>query len=186
MAAVKALAEKLKATLSGFSSAYIQEGDGDDFLIQDDKAANRAGLVLLGIDTSREFFETSVRDAELFINFNNDLTRTYSDMHLHALLKDTRCIIAASHADQLTAMADIAIPVAAPSEYAGSIINCDNILQTFAAAVSKNHMTRQISERLPQCLAVPCRVTRRTICRTAYIHPYHSKISKQIPSLQRD
>ncbi len=146
MVAVKALAAKLQASLSGFSTGYIKEGDGDGLLIEDDKAANRAGLALLGIDCSRESFEKAVRDAQLLINFNNDLTRTYSDSELKKLLKDTKVIIAATHDDRLSAMADIAIPVATSSEYAGSLINCHNILQTFAGAVSRNHKPANIGE----------------------------------------
>lgn len=146
MVAVKTLAEKLKASLSGFSTGYIQEGDGDGFLIQDDKSANRAGLTLLDIDCSQESFEKAVQEAKLLINFNNDLSRSYSDSELKNLFKDTKIITASSHDDPLSAMADIAIPVATSSEYAGSIINCNNILQTFAAAVSRNHKPADIGE----------------------------------------
>ncbi len=139
MIAVKALATKLGASLSGFSDGYIKKDDGDDFLIQDDKSANRAGLILLGIDCSRENFEKAIKEAKLFINFNNDLTLSYSDVELKKLCKDTKVIAIASHDNRLTAMADIALPVATSSEYGGSLINCDHILQTFAAAVTKNH-----------------------------------------------
>ncbi len=74
MVTVKALAEKLGASLSGFSDGYIKKGDGDDYLIQDDKSANRAGLTLLGIDSSKAGFEKAVQEAQLIINCNNDLT----------------------------------------------------------------------------------------------------------------
>jgi len=146
MVTVKTLAVNLQASLSGFSAGYIKEGDGDGFLIEDDKSANRAGLTLLGIDCSRENFENILREAQLLINFNNDLTRSYSDPELKKLLKDTKVIIAASHNDRFSAMADIAIPVATSSEYAGSLINCNNILQTFAGAVSRNHKPSDIGE----------------------------------------
>lgn len=146
MIAVKTLAEKLQASLSGFSAGYIKEGDGDGFLIEDDKSANRAGLTLLGIDCSQENFERAVQDAQLLINFNNDLTRSYSDSELKNLFKDTKVITASSHDDPLSAMADIAIPVATSSEYAGSVINCNNILQTFSGAVARNHKPADIAE----------------------------------------
>lgn len=139
MVAVKTLAEKLGATLSGFSDGYINVGDGDDYLIQDDKSANRAGLALLGIDSSRAVFEKALGEAQLLINFNNDLTRSYTEPELRVLLNDTRVILATSHDDRLAAMADITIPVAAACEYSGSLVNCDNILQSFAKAVSKSH-----------------------------------------------
>lgn len=139
MVAVQALAEKLGAPLSGYSDGYIKQGDGDDFLIQDDKAANRAGLALLGIDCSREAFEAGVQQAQLLINFNNDLTRSYKESELKKLLQGTKVIAVSSHDNPCTALADLAIPVASYSEYAGSVINCDNILQSFAKALTKNN-----------------------------------------------
>ena len=139
MAAIKAFAEDLGATLSGFSDGYIKEGDGDDYLIKDDKAANRAGLTLLAIDTSRSHFEEAVKKAQLLINFDNDLSLTYSESELKKLLVDTKIIALSTHENTLTAVADISVPVASYSEYAGSIINCDDILQTFDKALTKNN-----------------------------------------------
>lgn len=139
MAGVKALAEKLGATLSGYSDGYIKNGDGDDYLIQDDKSANRAGLTLFGIDCAKETFEKAVDKAGLLINFNNNLRLSYSDSELRKVLKDTRVIAISTHDDPLTAMADLALPVASFTEYGGSVVNCDNILQTFAKAITKNN-----------------------------------------------
>lgn len=145
MVAVQALAEKLGAPLFGYSDGYIKQGDGDDYLIQDDKAANRAGLALLGIDSSREAFETGVQQAQLLINFNNDLTRSYKESELKKLLQGTKVIAVSSHDNPCTALADLAIPVASYSEYAGSVINCDNIFQSFAKALTKNNDLADIS-----------------------------------------
>ncbi len=139
MVSVKALAEKLGAALSGYSEGYIKKGDGDDYLIQDDKSANRAGLTLLGIDCSREGFEKAMQEAKLLINFNNDLTLTYEESEVKKLFQGTKVIAVASHDTKSTAMADLAIPVASYSEYAGCIINCDNILQKFGKAITKNN-----------------------------------------------
>ncbi|EKD40175.1 MAG: hypothetical protein ACD_75C00152G0006, partial [uncultured bacterium] len=44
-----------------------------------------------------------------------------------------------AHDDQMAEMADLAIPVASFSEYCGSVVNCDNILQSFAKAVTRNN-----------------------------------------------
>ncbi|MCP4338337.1 MAG: 2Fe-2S iron-sulfur cluster binding domain-containing protein [Desulfobulbaceae bacterium] len=146
MITVNALAEKLGASLSGFSEGYIKKGEGDDYLIQDDKAANRAGLTLLGIDCSKDGFENAVAEANLLINFNNDLTLSFQESELKKLLKDTKIVAVATHDNHCTAMADIAIPVASYSEYAGSIINCDNTLQHFGKAITKNEDLGDISE----------------------------------------
>jgi len=146
MITVKALAEKLGATLSGYSEGYLKKGDGDDYLIQDDKAANRAGLSLLGIDSSREFLDKAIQEAGLLLNFNNDLTLSYPENELKKLLKDTKIVALATHDNQFTAMADMAIPVASYSEYAGCVINCDNILQRFGKAITKNTDLADICE----------------------------------------
>ncbi|MGB3210907.1 MAG: 2Fe-2S iron-sulfur cluster-binding protein [Desulforhopalus sp.] len=146
MVTVKALAEKIGASLSGFSEGYIKNGDGDDYLIQDDKSANRAGLTLLGIDCTRDGFENAVKAAGLLINFNNDLSLCYEENELKKLLKETKVIAVATHDNQGTGMADMAIPVAYFSEYAGSVINCDNILQRFGKAITKNDDLDDISE----------------------------------------
>jgi NADH-quinone oxidoreductase subunit G len=139
MVTVQALAEKLGASLSGYSDGYIKAGDGDDYLIRDDKAANRAGLALLGIDCSRDTFEAGVEQAQLLINFNNDLTLSYKESDLKKLLQGTKVIAVSSHDNACTTLADLTIPVASYSEYVGSIINCDNILQSFAKALTKNN-----------------------------------------------
>ncbi len=145
MVTVKALAEKLGATLSGFSEGYIKAGDGDKYLIQDDKSANRAGLTLLGIDCSKAGFEKAVVEATLLINFNNDLTLSYQENELAKLLKNTKVVTLGTTDNQCAALADMVIPVASFSEYAGSIINCDNILQRFPKAITKNEDLADIS-----------------------------------------
>ncbi len=139
MVSVQALAKKLGATLSGYSEGYIKKGDGDDYLIQDDKSANRAGLTLLGVDCSREGFEEAMQEAKLLINFNNDLTLSYEESELKKLFQGTKVIAVATHDNKCTAMADLAIPVASYSEYTGCVINCDNILQKFGKAITKNN-----------------------------------------------
>ena len=146
MLTVKALAVKIGASLSGFSEGYLKKGDGDDYLIQDDKAANRAGLTLLGIDCSKDGFENAVGEASLLINFNNDLSLSFQESELKKLLKDTKIIAVSSHDDLNATMADMAIPVASYSEYTGSIINCDNILQHFGKAIAKNADLADICE----------------------------------------
>ena len=146
MISVTSLADQIGATVSGFSDGYVKNGDGDNYLIQDDKAANRAGLEILGIDTSQETFEAALAEARLLINFNNDLSLFYDEPGLKTLFKDKRVICVASHNTAFTQMANLALPVASYSEYGGSIINCDNILQTFTKAVTKNDHPLEISQ----------------------------------------
>jgi len=137
--AVKALAEKLNAPLSGFSDGYIKEGDGDDYLIQDDKAANRKGLELLGIDTSKVGFEAAVKASDLLVNFGNDLSLSYTKEELKTLVGAAKTIVCATHDSEYIEDANITIPISSYSEYEGCIVNCDNIVQKFSKAITKNN-----------------------------------------------
>jgi NADH-quinone oxidoreductase subunit G len=138
MVTAKALAEKIGAPLFGFSDGYIKSGDKDDYLICEDKSANRAGLSALAIDTSKENFEKALAEATLLLNFDNDLSLTYSEVELVKMLKNTRSIAFTSHETPVATLAHLAIPLASYSEYSGMIINCNNVLQSFAKAVRKN------------------------------------------------
>lgn len=146
MVAVKALADKLGASLSGFSDGYIKEGDGDDYLIQDDKAANRKGLELLGIDTSKTGFEGAAASADLLINFANDLSLSYTPDALEELVKNKKTIVCATHDSEYIAGASLTLPVSSYSEYTGCVVNCDGILQKFDKAVTKNNELPTISQ----------------------------------------
>jgi len=130
--------QKQVPAFPGFSDGYIKAGTGDDYLIQDDKAANRAGLTLLEIDTTKSSFESDVAEADLVINFNNDLSLSYDETELKKIFENTKVIACATHETVFTALANLIIPVSSYSEYAGSVINCDNILQRFPKAVTKN------------------------------------------------
>lgn len=61
------------------------------------------------------------------------------------LLQDLKIIAVTSHDNTCAAMATIAVPVASYSEYAGCVVNCDNILQRFSKAVTKNDDLADIS-----------------------------------------
>jgi NADH-quinone oxidoreductase subunit G len=143
---IRSLAENMGATISGFSDGYIKKDDGDDYLIQDDKAANRAGLKILGIETSQTTFEEALAESTLLINFNNDLSLSYDETGLKNLFTDKQVIAVTSHDTSLSHMASLVLPVASYSEYSGTIINCDNILQTFDKAITKNSEPVQMDQ----------------------------------------
>jgi len=138
MIAIKALAATRKGRLSGYSDSYIIKGDGDDFLIRDDKSANRTGLSALGIDTSLEAFTQALNEADLLVNFNNDLQRSEANGAFAERLSALNVIAVSSHDNSLTRKATVAFPVSSYSEYGGTIINQDQIVQRFSAAVVKN------------------------------------------------
>ena len=144
--AVKRIANLFGASLSGYSDAYILPGDGDDYLIKDDKAANRTGLQLLRIDSSKSFFEQALSDADLLINFDNDLFHAGSNESLKPLLAATEQIAVCSHDRPVFSAAAIVLPCASYSEYGGSVINENHVLQRFAKVIRKNAEPHDILE----------------------------------------
>ena len=138
MIAIKALAEAVEAKLSGYSDGYTKAGDGDGWLIQDDKSANRAGLALLGIDSTKETFDGALNSSDTVISFNNDPFIHDTGSEFRQKFEKMKVIAVSTHDNALTKNAAIAIPVASYSEYSGSVINTDGILQHFSQAVRKN------------------------------------------------
>ena len=146
--AVQQLAGKKGASVSGFSQGYIKEGDGDDFLIQDDKSANRAAFSLLGIDESKEAFESALKEADLVVNFGNDLSLSGVNC---ASLGSAEMAFIGSYASSCADAAAFLVPVASYSEDSGTIINVDGVLQRYEAAVEKN-------EPLPSMVEIIARI----------------------------
>jgi len=144
--AVKRLATLFGATCSGYSDAYIREGDGDDYLIRDDKSANRKGLELLEVDSDKAGFEAALADCDLVISFDNDLFRFESNDELKPVLAAKKVIAISSHTNQLTDLGTVVLPVASYSEYGGCIVNEDGILQSFSPAVRKNEAPVDVLE----------------------------------------
>ncbi len=138
MIAIKALADAVGTKLSGYSDGYIKAGDGDGWLIQDDKSANRAGLAKLGIDATKETFNGALNSSDAVISFNNDLFIHDTGSEFRQKLEKMKVIAVSTHNNTLTQNAAIAIPVASYSESSGSVINKDGILQHFGRAVQKN------------------------------------------------
>ena len=146
MWAVKRIASLFGAELSGFSDSYIIDGDGDDYLINDDKAANRRGMELLGIESTREHFITSLQQTDLLVNFDNDLFYGGPDEEIESLLAKTQSVAVCSHQLKVFESAAVKLPAASYSEYSGTIINEDYVLQRFVKALFKNEDPRDILE----------------------------------------
>ncbi len=144
LTAVVKLASQNNATVSGFSDGYIKAGDGDDFLIQDDKSANRAGMQLLGIDTTKAAFDAHIEAADILVVFDNDLTLSLDDAALSGLAGKVKIAVVGAYKNGLVDLADIVYPVASYSEYAGTVVNMEGIVQTFGRAVVKNEPFKDI------------------------------------------
>ncbi len=139
MRGLQKFAEASNFILSGYSEGYIQVGDGDDFLIKDDKSANRASFALLGIDATKASFDAAIEGADLLISCQNDLSRSISDSDMNSLQEKIKIVYISSYSDAMSSKASIVLPVASYSEDKGSIINSDNVLQQYDVAVRKNN-----------------------------------------------
>ena len=137
--ALQALAKTANASLSGYSDGYIKAGDGDGFLIQDDKSANRAGLALLNIDTTRAGFDAALDGADLLISFQNDLALSLGSAGLAQLCEKMNFIFVGSYQNDTSIIASTKLPVASYSEDEGSIVSADGMLQRYEVAVRKNN-----------------------------------------------
>lgn len=146
MWAVKRIATLYGGTSSGYSDSYIKQGDGDDYLIQDDKSANRRGLELLGIDTDKESFRKALDECDVLISFRNDLFRFGNGAEFRETVSAKKVLVVSSHQNDLVARSLVALPIASFSEYGGSIVNVDNVLQQFKPAVKKNSPPHDIVE----------------------------------------
>jgi len=144
--AVKRIATLYGAKCSGYSDAYVKPGDGDDFLICDDKSANRRGLALLDIESDRKSFEAALAGCDLVVSFDNDLFMFGNNEELRDQLAAKKVIAVSSRENAMTAMSLMALPVASYSEYGGSIVNVGGVLQVFQPAVRKNEERIEILE----------------------------------------
>ncbi len=136
--ALTQFAAATKATLCGYSDGYIKAGDGDGYLIQDDKSANRASFAILGIDASRAAFDAAVNGADLLLSFGNDLGKSLSDAELSTLLDKLQLVYVGSSQLPTISKAAVVLPIASYSEDCGTLINIDQRLQQYHAAVVKN------------------------------------------------
>jgi len=144
--AVKRIATLYGASCSGYSDGYIKAGDGDDFLICDDKAANRRGLELLDIDSDRASLESALAECDLLISFDNDLFRFNNNSELRDKVAAKKVLAISSHINSMTEISKVALPVASYSEYDGTIVNIHNVLQSFTRAIRKNEERIDILE----------------------------------------
>lgn len=135
---IQQFASAINASVCGLSDGYIEKGDGDGYLIQDDKAANRASFALLGIDDTKAGFDAAMNGADLLICVQNDLGKSLTDSAFDQLLATVKLVVIGSSRIPLAAKATVTLPVASFSEDTGSIVNCDGRLQRYEVAVVKN------------------------------------------------
>ncbi len=137
---LKNLSSKLDAPISGYSPNTIEESFADDYLKTADKTTNRAAFKELQIDESKEYFETSLNNANLVIIVENN----YFDTN-YKLLENKKVISLFSHNCETINHSDIAIPVASFYEKSGTYINIDGIKQKMISKMNKNNPKETIT-----------------------------------------
>ena len=149
MYAIRQLGEHLGGFVSGYSEGYRIVGDGDDFLIEDDKSANRKSLELLGISQGKEQLYKHIEASDVVLCFDNNLLAGAADKEkavLTELLKGKKFVSIASHLMPINELADICLPCASFSEYEGCVVNSAGILQKIEKAVCKNEEPKTVHE----------------------------------------
>ncbi len=136
--AVKQLAKVHGADCTGYSDAYIQPASGDDYLICDDKSANRTGLTLLQINSDKEHFESVLQKCDVLVSFDNDLFMFGNNSELEQKVLPKKIISISSRNNSMTEGSLVALPVASYTEYDGTIVNSSLVMQAFTKAVRKN------------------------------------------------
>ncbi len=114
-----------------FSLAYIDESFGDNWLKTNDLSANFTGVKELNINSSEKEFYTSLKDAEVVINFDHDLLK-HQALHNKRVVQFTTSNCD-THYELIFAIANFA-------HDSGTIINCDGIRQDFYATKYKNEI----------------------------------------------
>ncbi len=125
LASVKLFCARFEIPLFGAHEASIEPSFADEWLRVADRAPNRAGLELLGIDVSPHARDRALSRAQVVLDFGHDATlssmstRYYFGTHPHS-------------------DAQMQLPVAAYSEESGHLINCDNIVQHYSGSVKRS------------------------------------------------
>jgi NADH-quinone oxidoreductase subunit G len=134
MYAIKVLANKYGALIETNADSYIHGEDDTTMarLIKSDKAANRKGAELLGFATGSDSYKNALSNASCIVIFDHKCLSEQLD------LANKACVIFTTNITEHSKKADVTIPIASYSEKDGLIINCDNILQHYDRAVTKN------------------------------------------------
>lgn len=129
----QAFAKSIGANISGYSPTYIDESFGDDYLKDNDKAANRAAFLELGISQSQEDFKAHLKSSKLVVILENN----YFDENLKEL--DQKKIISCfSNTCTTVEHSSVVIPMASFYEKNGTYINKDGIKQKVISGMNKD------------------------------------------------
>ena len=137
---VNNLAQKLNASISGYSPDTYDASFGDDYLRNNDKATNRRALKEIGISDDESNFKSSLDKASLVIVIDN----SYFNNNL-PLLDGKKIISLFSHKCSTVEKSDVSIPIASFYEKSGTYINADDIKQKVISKMKKDNANETIT-----------------------------------------
>ena len=131
--AVKEFCKNSKIEL--FSTPYIDESFGDDWLKTNDMSANFSGVKELNISTCKEDFFSSLNRVNVVINFDHNYLKRES-LHDKKVVQFTTTDIQSGY--------ELIFAIANFAHESGSVINCDGIRQEFYATKYRSNSPRLI------------------------------------------
>ena len=132
---VTELAKKINTKNIGFIPR-IDENFGDNFLKQNDKSPNQAGVKALGINTvnqSELILKIISKEIKCILALDEDFA--YCENLVTVFPKLTSLIICSTKENKAVKFSDVVFTVTECAEYEGSFTNCANITQHFKSTM---------------------------------------------------
>jgi len=143
MQSINEFCDKNNIVISGYMKHYIDKSFGDDFLRQNDKSANAAGLKKLKINTTEKFFVDNLQKHEHIIIIDNNILQNGSQKVQDEMSKKE--VFLFSYQD-INAKIKAKLPLPSFYEQEGAYINCDNIEAKVVPNMNKNKQHLNMNE----------------------------------------
>lgn len=142
---IKALANMVKANISGYSPNYIDESFGDDYLKKNDKSANRAAFKEYQISEDEKEFKENLDKSSLVVIFDS----SFFNDNL-ALLENKKVVSCFSHNCMTIKKSNVAIAISSFYEKSGTYINCDGVKQKVISKMNKENPALSITSLIEE------------------------------------
>ncbi|MCF6172179.1 MAG: 2Fe-2S iron-sulfur cluster-binding protein [Campylobacteraceae bacterium] len=129
---LKKLSKKLDLDINGFDENF-DESFGDDMLKQNDKTPNRKAIEFLGIKSSKEDLQESLKGKDFVLLINRNDIRVIEDLGY----KGSIGVLSSQEFSKKDKL-DIIVPIASHTERDGTFINCDNFIQYSSCQIKRD------------------------------------------------
>ncbi|MFC2074504.1 2Fe-2S iron-sulfur cluster-binding protein [Campylobacterota bacterium] len=134
LSSIQALAKRFKLEVNAYHEPYIDTDFGDEWLRSQDRAANLAAVVRLGIETSKEALIDALNRTHVIMNFQHKAFFENRPDMMGMMLHKTQ-IHFTSHTFEACKNHELLVPVSSYSEQEGTLINEDGVIQKFEAGL---------------------------------------------------